>query len=429
MEQLEQILHSFQNTFARQVNQTLAQHLPPPPVTSNSSSSSHPSSVPSHLPSGSVSLPAKVKISTPSNFTGTRTVNAEAWLFEMNQYLTVCNVSDEQRVAVASSYLKESALQWWLNQNRSLANERPRDWLSFAAAFRERFQPIAASQTARAQLRALRQGTMSVAEYCNKFYTLVNLISDMGEADQVANFLSGLSQTVATPVCLYNPQTLQTAMAAAQRVEVLLGNRNPYSSSSPSTSSTRIPSYTHTPVSAPSSTSTSSAPMELGNVNFNMDSLGQELDEVEQEYQKYLDEGDAGFEPNPEIWNAKELVKEETKEEETEQLQVIQRDSRRGGSRNSAPYLSREEFTRCMKNGLCLRCKKPGHSLLRSYAQVLCSLRFQSDGVSTSDRLSLRGTKSPDDWSIAFSLGLPSEESSRGTLDNQTHFQLSKSEL
>src|ERR1700692_4559623 len=75
---------------------------------------------------------------------------------------------DSQRVAVASSYLKESAFSWWENLCRQ-SHPATRNWMAFTIALRERFQPLAASRTARAQLHNLRQDSMSVAEYSNKF--------------------------------------------------------------------------------------------------------------------------------------------------------------------------------------------------------------------------------------------------------------------
>ena len=116
-----------------------------------------------------VSLGAKVKISTPANFNGARQVNVALWLFEMDQYLTLCGVfEDSQRVAVASSYLKESAFSWWESLCRQ-SHPATRNWMAFTTAIRERFQPLAASRTARAQLHNLRQDSMSVADYSNSF--------------------------------------------------------------------------------------------------------------------------------------------------------------------------------------------------------------------------------------------------------------------
>ena len=150
-----------------------------PTASSTASSTINPFSPPPTLPS-------KVKLSPPSNYTGDRNVNVETWLFEINQYLDTSSVNlASQRIAVASGHFKkESALQWWKNQCQSNPNPISNwSWIQFVDAVKDRFQPLAASRTARSQLRNLRQSNMSVADYSHRFLQLVQLISDMSEID------------------------------------------------------------------------------------------------------------------------------------------------------------------------------------------------------------------------------------------------------
>jgi hypothetical protein len=302
-------------------------------------------------------LGAKVKISTPANFTGARQVNVSSWLFEMDQYLTLCGVFlDSQRVAVASSYLKEAAFAWWEGVCRH-SHPTTLSWIAFANAVRERFQPLAASRTARAQLRNLRQENTSVADYSNKFYGLVQLIPDMSDADQVEVFVHGLRRALAREVDLREPKVLHEAMTMAQKVETLLDTHRHYWRPS-YTSSTTTSTYTSIPSSSSSQPSSNSTAMELGNLNLN-DTPEVTADpewtvEQEDEYNRYMNEGD-NYEPRFDIWDGQES---ESIVEEKEQLQAIQQ---RGSRNYSAPYMPREELARCMKERLCLRCKKPGH--------------------------------------------------------------------
>ena len=60
------------------------------------------------------------------------------------------------------SYFRELASQWWINRSE-VRRDAPTLLIAFKAAVRERFQPVAASRTARAELRSLRQGSGSVA--------------------------------------------------------------------------------------------------------------------------------------------------------------------------------------------------------------------------------------------------------------------------
>jgi hypothetical protein len=345
-------------------------------IMSSSSSSipSAPNLFPTSSPITSVNLGAKVKISTPANFTGARQVNVASWLFEMDQYLSLCDVVDDRyRVAVATSYLKESAFAWWESVCRQ-PNPPTHSWLAFTIALKDRFQPLAASQTARAQLLNLRQESMSVADYSNKFYSLVQLIPDMSDADQVEKFVRGLRGGLVREVYIREPKTLHEAMTMAQKMETLSNDhrhysnwRRPYTSSATTTTSS---TYTTIPSSSSSNSRPSSLPsyrstaMDLSNLNLSdatsnspestLHSEPEWTTEQEDEYQRYVTEGEH-FEPHYDVWDAREP--EFAPEEKAEQLQAIQQRNKN----YNAPYMPREEFTRCMNEHLCLRCKKPGH--------------------------------------------------------------------
>jgi hypothetical protein len=320
------------------------------------------------MSSNSPPLPSSVKISSPNNFTGARTVNVESWLFEMNRYLTVCGVIVEhQKISIATSYLKDIALKWWENYSKRDQPDNPKvvevNWQAFVDAMKERFQPLAASRTARTQLRHLYQGNMSVADYSSKFYSLVQLITDMGEADQVDLFVSSLRSAISREVDMKDPKTLNEAMTLAQKMETLLDNRRRYTNHNNDSriSSTTYSTYRSYPNSNSSSSSktftSSSSPMELGKIsaeNSSSEQINEEELTVEQEneYQRYLEQGE-NVELNFDIWEDNQ--ENYLEEEKSEQLQALQ------PRKSRAPNIPIEEFTRCMKNRLCLRCKKPGH--------------------------------------------------------------------
>lgn len=369
---LQQVLQHQQANIQQQVNAAMEsarrQYFPPQqprpdsPIVSSSSAASAANPSPNFSASVSHSippLPPKVKISSPSNFTGALSSNVNSWLFEMDRYLTLCNVtSDDQRIAVASSYLKETASKWWENRCQQL-NLPITDWHSFCQAIRERFQPLAAARTARTQLHHLHQGTTSISDYCTKFYNLVQLINDMSEADQVHLFVSSLRSSISREVDMRDPKTLNEAMTLAQKVETLLDNRRHHSHHDSRVSSTS-PTYTTTSTSSPApSSSSGSTSMELGNIYTENEDHSNQIDdytaseEQEDEYQRYLAEGE-NFDPNFDIW------KDSNQDaEKVEQLQAVQHRSR--NTQGRAPFLPREEFTRCMNERLCLRCKQPGH--------------------------------------------------------------------
>ena len=184
----------------------------------------------------------------------------------------------------------------------------------------------------------------------------------MSQADQVEWYVYGLRASISREVDLRDPKTLYEAMTNAQKVESLFDNRRTYQQSSQdyriSPSSTGFSSNPSSSSAASSSSSSlSSAPMELGKVttaveNNDYDTAQEQIEaEPDSVYGQYLVEGD-DFEPNYDLWD--ELEKEE---EQVEHLQAMQQRYQR----RTAPHLSTAEFTRCMNERLCLRCKKPGH--------------------------------------------------------------------
>lgn len=364
--QQETINNQIHSTVQHAMNHYIAQQQQSQASSAAASSSSSPSPSSLLISQPSQALSSMVKISPPSTFNGTRLTNVDSWLFEMNRYLTLCAVHNEpQRIAIASSYLKEIAFKWWENLC-SPSNAPITTWEDFSDAMRERFQPLAAARTARAQLRRIHQGGMCVADYSSKFYSIVQLIDDMAEADQVDLFVASLRPGISKEVDMRDPKTLNEAMTIAQKVETLLDNRRHYSTyssdSRPSSSSGfnySKPYYSSSSSSASSSSAIPSSAMELGNLYTEVDKIEQtEQQEAihpqEYDYERYLEEGDE-YEPSSDLWRHNEQAEEE--EQKGEQLQAMkQRDNN-----SRAPFLSREEFTRCMKEKLCLRCKKPGH--------------------------------------------------------------------
>ncbi|MGH2639676.1 MAG: retrotransposon gag family protein [Rhabdochlamydiaceae bacterium] len=305
-------------------------------------------------------LPPSIKIAKPSLYNG-NTVTAtlaETWIFAMEQYQTTCGAtSDEQRIAVATTFLRDAALTWWIAICRTHTIDSPvrTNWASFRSAFLERFQPVAATRAARFKLKDIQQGKQSVAEFSNRFQSLVQQISDMSEKDQIETYVRGLRNAIAKEVDMKDPSTLQDAMLYAARVEILLDNRQrrnsfPQSSfyspyySSPRPVSTSIPSNNE------------STPMELGNASLaaidtavETASDGMDGVDMDTEYERFQEMGLDEYEPSVELNIIYERI-----DAENEQLKAIQQPDR-------APPMSREEFSRCMRLRLCLRCKKPNH--------------------------------------------------------------------
>lgn len=329
---------------------------------------SHPlpgaSSIPSpqFVPPSNV-IPGFIKLAKPSLFTGAVKANVESWLFEVEQYLVAYGVNaDSQRIAFASGHFKGLALQWWQNhciQHPGLTIT----WDQFKTEVRTRFQPIEASRTARVNLRALKQERKTVAEYCSVFYEQLQLIHDMSEADKIENFLFGLNAEIFDEVDKRDPASLQEAMMYAQRMEIrgkvrATKRAGMYGSSYRQRSrfynyQPRL--YTHERSTSGShdhsTSSTSTTPMELGNLRFEEEGVEDEV--LEQEWNEYLNVCEEEEEELKDGGDEEEDLIEE-KEEEEQQLNAMSNKFR-------GPKLQKEEFIRLRKEGRCFRCKQTGH--------------------------------------------------------------------
>ena len=362
MNHLTHMYHQLMAHQDQQIQQVLAAIQAPRTMSANSTPNVNP--IFQHgFPVSQTPLPVKVKISPPSNFSGTREVNVDSWLFEMVQYLNACGVAEDQRVGVASSYLKNNALQWWFTQNQLSNAQRPSTWDAFATAVRLRFQPVAASREARAQLRSLRQDKMSVSEYCSKFHSLINMIPDMSEADQIEIFSFGLRPSLQRDVAIQDPTSLNDAMIKAQKMESIHNLNDPRRSSynfAPFSNSFSSNSSLSTRHGSPSSSSTASTPgstvpMELGAMSMESEAEPTEMSE----YERYIELGD---DYQQEETDSEQVDNSSKEEESTPHLQVLSVSSRSSDQRrNNAPFLSEAEFTRRMREGLCLRCARTGH--------------------------------------------------------------------
>lgn len=166
---------------------------------------------------GSSSISAK--IAKPSTFNGSFRANVELWLFEINSYLSIAKVPDNQKVQFVGSYLKDNAALWFKYvYEEAEAQGAELSWEDVQQRLLQRFRPIESGKTARVALASLKQ-TGSAQHYCNLFQQYVMLTGDMAEADKIFAFQRGLKPYIAREVDLREPYTLTDAMNFAIRAD------------------------------------------------------------------------------------------------------------------------------------------------------------------------------------------------------------------
>jgi hypothetical protein len=251
--------------------------------------------------------PVSIKPATPRSYSGDKGGDPEVWLFQYEQCARLYNLTDAQKVDHAATYLEGAAATWW--RSVALASDRsgtPRPtWDSFKAQLITLFKPVNASKVARDHLAELKQ-TGAVFRYNTDFNRLVLEAGNVSADEQLHRYIRGLKPKIRVEVELADPQTVHTAMEKAQRIDTITWYaRTEYNSSYKST---------------PAFSSNTYAPMDLSALKI-----------------------DPKQEPNT--------------------VNVMSNNKFRSPNRERyAPPMTKEEYERCRREGLCLKCKKSGHT-------------------------------------------------------------------
>ncbi|OWM67173.1 hypothetical protein CDL15_Pgr000625 [Punica granatum] len=137
----------------------------------------------------------------PSNFSGSADpIEAENWITGMERIFSIMEVSDTQRVALASFMLEGDAQYWWEATQRRLDPNSLHaiTWFEFTQAFYNKYFPASFRRTKEREFLNLKQGELGVAEYELKFTKLSRfaptLVSD--ETSKCNRFLDGLNLNI-----------------------------------------------------------------------------------------------------------------------------------------------------------------------------------------------------------------------------------------
>ncbi|KAJ9508984.1 hypothetical protein QJQ45_028315, partial [Haematococcus lacustris] len=182
----------------------------------------------------------------PATFSGSRTTDVAAWLFAVDLFFTISELTDAQRIVYVATLLSGHALLWYRSSVSSFTS-----WTCFVAAFERQFAPVNRLRHARDRLAALTQ-TSSVRRYLGEFTALCLEVTDLSPAEQLDRFIRGLKPSVRRELELREPTSFSEASTIADRVDAIS-----YSTST-SRSSYRPPSAPRPP-----RPETAAVPMEL----------------------------------------------------------------------------------------------------------------------------------------------------------------------
>ena len=131
------------------------------------------------------------------------------------------NVADEQKVRFAAQQLLGSASAWWDTFHAMQQPDHSATWQEFTTTFREFYIPAGVINRKLTEFLELRQGSMTVMDYVNKFnhlaqYAGIHVDTDDKKKDR---FFRGLSSILQEKLYMVNYQTFGALMNAAIAME------------------------------------------------------------------------------------------------------------------------------------------------------------------------------------------------------------------
>lgn len=172
-----------------------------------------------HFPKHRVPKPGEGR-----HFAGKLHERVQTYLDDLDNTLIMSNCTNpDLQLRYAISTLEGTARDWWQGFSADLASCSPeKRWQAFRAGILEQFRGIDTERIARDKLYHLRQGRMSIQEYCDRVRHL-NLdipTNHMAMQDRVQTFLRGLDPQLAVEIQVdlekHGDVSLNLAMTIAQ---------------------------------------------------------------------------------------------------------------------------------------------------------------------------------------------------------------------
>ncbi|PWA60613.1 reverse transcriptase domain-containing protein [Artemisia annua] len=162
------------------------------------------------------------------------------WLHTVERVFDLKEVPDYLKVKLVAVKLKKHASLWWEHLKRKRAQERKNkidSWDKMKRLLQKKFLPVNHRQDAFLEYHALKQGTLTVAEYILEFERLrMRCGTDEEEERVIARFLGGLRSDIADTVQLTQYYSFDDVCRLASRVEKQLKARGRFTTSRPNQS-------------------------------------------------------------------------------------------------------------------------------------------------------------------------------------------------
>ncbi|XP_071676873.1 uncharacterized protein [Lolium perenne] len=151
----------------------------------------------------------------------TEPLDADDWLRTIENNLEVAEVGNDEKVLFATHYLSGPARAWWENVKAIQVEGHVINWEEFKAKFRKTHIPSGLIKLMKDKFMNLRQGSMSVVDYLDKFTTLSRYAPEDTNTEEKKKdrFLNGLHDELQSILVAVPYPDLESLVDASIMVE------------------------------------------------------------------------------------------------------------------------------------------------------------------------------------------------------------------
>ncbi|CAF1619535.1 unnamed protein product [Rotaria magnacalcarata] len=192
------------------------------PVEQFSSAKSSSININSSLTSALSITMAREIVKSPTYFRGAKDDVIE-WLEKLEQRFTMANWPDELKLQYIPIHLQEDAYRWWTQSSTKITT-----WSCFVDAIKQAFGSTKLKELTFEQLRTYKQTiNQSITQYYDKVIELCKRVdTSMTDSMKLQYLLAGVKQSLTLHIALYDPQSPETFLSYARKVEDTLSLTN-----------------------------------------------------------------------------------------------------------------------------------------------------------------------------------------------------------
>jgi hypothetical protein len=148
-------------------------------------------------------------------------LDADDWLKSVEKMLNIAQCFDQEKVLYASSHLTGPTADWWDSYTAARDIADTITWAKFATQFRNYHIPAGLMKIKKKEFLSLKQGSMLVSEYRDKFIQLSRYAPDEVAKDErkQEHFIEGLNGPLQYALVAHTFPSIQRLLDKALAIE------------------------------------------------------------------------------------------------------------------------------------------------------------------------------------------------------------------